>query len=125
MFYGLHPIDLRSDLTSMQKEAVDGIAAWAYFPKGKFLPHVDFVVRLWDASTKVLFIIACQVTLSQPCCHNNGTWEFYKEEGHYEAWESGAEGLQVQHRLAWINPHSNASLNLFDFEKLGHVEGDR
>ena len=76
----------------MQKDAVvDGIAACVYFSKGKFLPCVDFAVRLWDKSTRVLFIIACMMV-----------------EGHCKAWESGAE---AQYRL----------VDLFDFAKLGHV----
>jgi hypothetical protein len=83
-------------------------SAFAYFPSGKFLRYIDFVVRVLiktkDDQKDLMVVVVGQITLSLPSDHAH-TWKFFETD--YVEWQGGYEADKVETKfvLAWFTPH--------------------
>lgn len=111
------PMDLKGDYDVQARSAEP--TAIAYFPSGKFLRYIDFVVRVFiknghnDGKHQMLIVVG-QITFSRPVDHAH-TWRFFQED--YVQWMTGYNGDQVdtQFILAWFTPHAKPELDQFEF----------
>ena len=93
--------------------------AIAYFPSGKFLRYIDFVVRVLikrkEGEKDLMIVVVGQITLSQPVDHAH-TWKFFELD--YAGWQSGYDASKVETSfvLAWFTPHKMPDLAKFDFK---------
>mmetsp|Transcript_19361 Transcript_19361/g.41705 ORF Transcript_19361/g.41705 Transcript_19361/m.41705 type:complete len:648 (-) Transcript_19361:478-2421(-) len=93
--------------------------AIGYFPSGKFLRYIDFVVRVLinrkEGEKDLMIVVVGQITLSQPADHDH-TWKFFERD--YIGWQGGYNASEADTRfvLTWFTPHRMPDLTAFSFE---------
>jgi hypothetical protein len=120
-FQGMFPnlIDLIGDYQTQVSPNAPTASAFAYFPSGKFLRYIDFVVRVLiknkEGQKDSMVVVVGQITLSLPSDHAH-TWKFFERD--YLEWQGGYDANKVETTfvLAWFTPHSTPDLTSFSFD---------
>jgi hypothetical protein len=120
-FHGMFPssFELTGDYQTQVSPNAPTPSAFAYFPSGKFLRYIDFVVRVLiktkDGQKDFMVVVVGQITLSLPSDHAH-TWKFFETD--YLEWQGGydADKVDTKFVLAWFTPHQMPDLTSFSFE---------